>query len=458
VSGNTATLAPTSSLAGNTTYQATITTGAKDAAGNAMAANYTWTFTTDVAADTTPPTVSSTSPVNDATSVTLNSAVSATFTEAMNNATITTATFTLRPTAGGSAVVGTVNVTGNTATFTPTATLTGSTQYTATIAASVTDAADNALGSPYSWQFTTGPAPDTTPPAVSSTTPANNATGVTLNSAVSATFSEAMNNATITTATFTLRPSAGGSAVIGTVNVSGNTATFTPTATLTGSTQYTARIATSVTDAAGNALGANYSWQFTTGPAPDTTPPAVSSTTPANNATGVTLNSAVSATFSEAMNNATITTATFTLRPSAGGSAVVGTVNVSGNTATFTPTASLAGSTQYTARIATSVTDAAGNALGSNYTWQFTTVPATTTAELDWDAVMAPNVSGYRVYYGTASGTYFQARGAGLNVGNTTNYTVTGLTSGTRYYFAVTVYDNLGNESDFSNEVFKDIP
>lgn len=458
VSGNTATFTPTSSLAGNTQYRATITTGATDAAGNALAANYIWTFTTDVALDTTPPTVSAISPVNNATGVTLNTAVSATFSEAMNNATLTTATFTLQPSAGGTAVAGAVNVSGNTATLTPMANLAGSTQYTATIASIVTDAAGNALGSNYSWQFTTGPAPDTTPPTVSSTSPSNGATNVTLNSSLSATFSEPMNNATLTTATFTLRPTAGGGTIAGTVNVSGNTATFTPTASLTGSTQYTARIASSVTDAAGNALGSNYSWQFTTGPAPDTTPPTVSATSPASSASDVAVNSPVTATFSESMKNSTLTTATFTLRPSAGGANISGTVNVSSNTATFTPTSNLAEGTQYTATISSSVTDAAGNALGSNYVWTFSTAATTPTgtADLAWDAVTDPRVAGYRVYYGTSPGVYLQSPGAGLDAGMSTTYTVTGLTSGVRYYFAVTTYG--ATESSYSNEVSKLIP
>jgi fibronectin type 3 domain-containing protein len=56
------------------------------------------------------------------------------------------------------------------------------------------------------------------------------------------------------------------------------------------------------------------------------------------------------------------------------------------------------------------------------------------------------------VYYGTASGSYLQQRGAGINAGSSTAYTVTGLKSGTQYYFAVTAVDNAGNESAFSNE------
>ncbi|HUU71603.1 MAG TPA: fibronectin type III domain-containing protein [Burkholderiales bacterium] len=79
------------------------------------------------------------------------------------------------------------------------------------------------------------------------------------------------------------------------------------------------------------------------------------------------------------------------------------------------------------------------------------------TAILAWDAVTHPDLSGYRVYYGTASGQYLQAPGHGISVGNVTTQTLTGLSSATRYYFTVTSVDTSGNESGFSNEVFKDI-
>src|SRR5205807_1043016 len=79
-------------------------------------------------------------------------------------------------------------------------------------------------------------------------------------------------------------------------------------------------------------------------------------------------------------------------------------------------------------------------------------------AALAWDAVADPTLSGYRIYYGTAPGTYLQSVGQGLNVGTATTFTVTGLRSGTRYYFAATAYDTLNKESTYSDEVFKDIP
>src|SRR5512135_420707 len=151
-------------------------------------------------------------------------------------------------------------------------------------------------------------APDMTPPTVSITTPASSATGVAVNSAITATFSEAMTASTITASTFTLSGGVGGTV---TYDAANKIATFTPAASLAYSTTYTATVTAGVKDSAGNAMAADYTWSFTTGAAPDTTPPVVSATTPANNATGVAVNSVITATFSEAMLASTISPSTF---------------------------------------------------------------------------------------------------------------------------------------------------
>jgi hypothetical protein len=154
----------------------------------------------------------------------------------------------------------------------------------------------------------------------------------------------------------------------------GVTAVFTPSSALAYSTTYTATITTGAKDLAGNALTGNKVWSFTAGAAPDITTPTVSSTIPAA-ATGVAVNSAVAATFSESMNPLTITTATFTLKQ--GVTPVLGAVTYVGVTAVFTPSSALAYSTTYTATITTGAKDLAGNALASNYVWSFTTTGAT---------------------------------------------------------------------------------
>jgi hypothetical protein len=70
------------------------------------------------------------------------------------------------------------------------------------------------------------------------------------------------------------------------------------------------------------------------------------------------------------------------------------------------------------------------------------------TLSLAWDASPDLNVTGYRLHYGTNSGSYqFTA-----DVGIATNVTLAGLNEGREYYIAATAYNADGVESDFSNE------
>lgn len=106
----------------------------------------------------------------------------------------------------------------------------------------------------------------------------------------------------------------------------------------------------------------------------DITAPTVTSTIAVDNATGVAIGDNITATFSEAMDDATIDTVSFTL--STGGTAVSGSVSYDADsaTATFNPVANLAGGATYTATITIEATDVAGNALEQNKVWTFTTV------------------------------------------------------------------------------------
>ena len=159
---NIATFAPTIDLAPNIVYTAMISTGAKDLAGNALASNYTWSFTTlavvnqeggGTTADTTPPTVSSIIPVNAATGVAVNNAIIAFFSKAMQP--LTNVIFTLMQ--GATTITGSVTNDGLKATFTPAHGLTPNTLYTATITTGAKDLAGNALANNYTWNFQTAP-------------------------------------------------------------------------------------------------------------------------------------------------------------------------------------------------------------------------------------------------------------------------------------------------------------
>src|ERR1700735_1892202 len=161
--GTSATFQPASALAANTEFTATITTAAEDLSGNALAADFVWSFTTGAGPDTTSPTITLTSPASVSMNVLLNAAVSATFSKAMAPLTITApGTFTLAVAgAGGASVAGNVTYdsVSQIATFAPAANLTASTEYTATITNAATDLAGNPLATgttPNPWSFTTG--------------------------------------------------------------------------------------------------------------------------------------------------------------------------------------------------------------------------------------------------------------------------------------------------------------
>jgi ice-binding like protein/Big-like domain-containing protein len=217
-------------------------------------------------------------------------------------------------------------------------------------------------------------APGLTPPTVLSVAPSG-ASGACTNTIVSATFSEAMNPATINTSTFTLTgPNSASVSGVVTYDATSNTATFTPSGNLAASTSYTGTITTGVKDMFGNALVSNDVWTFITGVANcnGIGAPTVLSVTPAD---GACPNSAVTATFSEAMNASTINATTFTL--TGAGAAGVVTYDAPDITATFTPSPALALNTTYTATITTGAQDLFGNALATDFTWTFTTAVAT---------------------------------------------------------------------------------
>jgi Ice-binding-like/Bacterial Ig-like domain len=218
--------------------------------------------------------------------------------------------------------------------------------------------------------------PGTTPPTVISVEPPNGSAGVCPNTIVTATFSKAMNPATINDTTFLLA-GPGTTAVAGVVtyDAPSNTATFTPSSALAIPTvTYTATITTGATDTFGNALASDFVWTFTTGTTTCLSgPPTVISVTPPDLSSGICPDTVVVATFSEAMNPATINSTTFLL--AAGSTPVAGTVtyDAPSRVATFTPTSSLALSTTYTATITTGVQDLFGNSLASDKIWTFTT-------------------------------------------------------------------------------------
>ena len=298
-----ATFSHAANLPAGITCTATITTGATDTTGIALASNFAWTFTTLIGAapDTTRPRVTLTVPATTipgpTAGVSTNTAITAVFTEEMAPATITAASFTLTCAAPCVSPAGNVSYAAGTRTavFTPATALVASTTYTATITTAATDLAGNALAgnqaplpaaSNYIWTFTTAAAGPVVAVNVSvlSTNPTAGATGVCPNATVNATFSvpsgSRMDPGTVNATTFTvtgpapaLTPVTAASVVLDAAT--GRIATFTPFSALTAGTTYTATIksgANGVKDLAipANVMAVDFSWTFTAGPATGT--------------------------------------------------------------------------------------------------------------------------------------------------------------------------------------------
>jgi hypothetical protein len=415
---------------------------AQDAAANVSGSSNE--ATTTVTGDTTAPTVTATNPVSGAIGVATDADVTGTFSEGMQPATISTATFELRNPANAliAATVTYDNAT-RTATLRPNAALAASTTYTATIkggAAGAKDLAGNPLASNVTWSFTTAaPAPWACPCTIwpATTAPARIETSDTnavevgvkfradVNGSISALrfYKGSTNTGThvghlwtstgtlLSTATFTSETASGWQQVnlSSPVNIAANTtyvaSYYSPTGRYAVSDPYfTASFDRPPLHALANGEeGGNGVYRYGSGggfptqsynssnywvdvvfqPAvADSTPPTVTTVAPPNGATGVSTATTVTATFSEAMDPATIGATTFELRNPAN-AVVAGTVsyNSATRTATLVPSAALANGTTYTATVRGGATDprvkdVAGNALAANSTWSFTTAAA----------------------------------------------------------------------------------
>ena len=65
------------------------------------------------------------------------------------------------------------------------------------------------------------------------------------------------------------------------------------------------------------------------------------------------------------------------------------------------------------------------------------------TQQLSWTVSNIPDLAGYKVSYGTSTGVYSQT----IDVGDVTQYTLTGLDDDTTYYYIIIAYDIDSNES-----------
>ena len=82
--------------------------------------------------------------------------------------------------------------------------------------------------------------------------------------------------------------------------------------------------------------------------------------------------------------------------------------------------------------------------------------PSTGSLTLTWTANGESDLAGYKIYIGTASGTY-NFSGSPFVIGKVSSYTVANLPNGQTYFISMSAYDSAGNESPLSAEVSKSL-
>ena len=451
-------------------------------------------FSTTVGTDTTPPTVTGTSPIDGETSVLTGSVVTATFSEPMTAASVV---MTLKD-ASGNPVGGitTFDPISKTATFTPSAALSRGVKYTATATGS--DASGNAMAAPQTWSFTTAqPSPaagvcpcslwddSARPETISDSDTRAIEVGLAFTSDTSGQITGARfykgpsNTGTHTaslwsstgtllaTGTFAAESSAGWQSMTfpAAVNITANTTYVISYHTNAGSISYTdsqfgnvgrdnpplhvgvgaARYAYGTGGFPTTASNTNY-WVdpvFNTGVAADTTPPVISGAAATPSGSTAAISWTTDEASSSRVDYGTSATALTSSATGAGG-VIAHSVTLPG----------LASATTYYYKVTSA--DVSGNSATSATALSFTSAdttppvisavtatPASTTATIAWTTNEA---STSRVDYGTS------ATNLNLNTtvaGSVTTHSVplTGLAAGTRYYYRVTSVDPSGNSA-----------
>ncbi|MBU1704061.1 MAG: Ig-like domain-containing protein, partial [Nanoarchaeota archaeon] len=150
-----------SDLDGNHAYTVAVDRTVKDAVGNSMLSPYSWSFATAAHDDTTPPTVTSITPVSGATGVSEDTDITVTFSEGIDDSPLTLASVQLSSAYKGwfSGSIS-YNSNNNIITRSNDYPIAGGTAYTVLVdKGDIADLSGNDLANDYTWSFTTAGVP-----------------------------------------------------------------------------------------------------------------------------------------------------------------------------------------------------------------------------------------------------------------------------------------------------------
>ena len=333
--------------------------------------------------DTVPPMVFSIVPSDGALDVPLNGMVTVRFAEPIVPESVVAGVIQLTETVSGLEVPGTVALSGDqlTVTFDSTVDLKQVTSYTVQVQG-VRDAAGNVMTSVFQSTFTTTGIVDTTPPFIV-TTSIQDFDSVPINTPFTIVFSEPINPASVTASSFEVRDDdfeGNSGPVPGMIQVDadGLRASFIPEpgyprGVFPDDFRLTANITTDITDLAGNPLSQSRFVFFGTDIIEDTSPPILVDAFPGDGAVDIPLNAVVRLEFSEPLGR--INNFMNQIQVEANGQPVPGSFSMAlGNREiTFVAESPLAPNTPHTVTVSSDLEDIAGNILGTDFTFTFTT-------------------------------------------------------------------------------------
>jgi methionine-rich copper-binding protein CopC len=263
INGAILTITPSLNLLNSTDYQLYLPTGAvKDIAGNPFMSIFTSKFQTAIP-DTTPPQVSATNPVKNATGAGITSPITITFNENIQMGDNFQGIYVRKLSTGSKMTITSKEISGKTLTIYLKSIRSLNTTFLVYLpAGAVEDIEGNSLASSYTFSFKTKP--EATPPKVSSTKPSNNSTGVSLTSSIVITFSENI-KAGSNYAGIYIKNLTTGKLVSFTKTISGKTLTLKMTTNRLSNNLYQVFLpASAVKDFYSNSLQTSYTFQFRT--------------------------------------------------------------------------------------------------------------------------------------------------------------------------------------------------